>query len=116
MTKYSDLEIELKQPAADGDYLVAIRITPPGSDENQTLMTVEWTASNAGFESLRGLPQDSAEYGVILSATLFKATRSEDAQKPARFFEARAAALQKGQGLRVRLLLAAAPELNGIRW
>jgi hypothetical protein len=110
-TAYADLEIGLHPWDAES-YAVELRYSPPRSDADIRLVPKGPAFVRFDLDRLRLLTPDTAEYGQLLSRTLFA-----DPAVLTAFKETCVNAQSHNVPLRVRLLISSsAPKLHALRW
>ncbi len=111
MKGYADLEIGLHQRDAD-NYDIELRFSQPESDADVRLGRGGPSLARFDLEQLHALSPNDADYGQLLSRSLFA---DPDAQTT--FAQARSVAQTLDVPLRLRLLIGpSAPKLHDLHW
>ena len=111
MTAYADLEMGLHRRDSDS-YTIELRFSQPESDADIRLVRGDPALVQFDMERLRALTLDQAEYGQLLSQSLFADPAVQTA-----FAQARSTAQTLEAFLRLRLFIGpSAPELHSLCW
>lgn len=110
MTKFADLEMSFHK-REDGKYSVELRLSQPDSEADTRLGSGAPINVEFDFATLQVMIADPAEYGKMLSESLFVP------EMATAFSEARASAASTQVPLRIRLMAGpSAPEINTLYW
>jgi hypothetical protein len=109
LADFADLEISLHQKDG-GDYFAEVRFSTPKNDvENRVAEPID---VKLDLITLQDMIYDPAEYGKMLSESLFADTDMRDG-----WIKAKTTAQSQSLALRVRLLIGpSAPELSAVYW